>query len=982
MSKKQKYNADSIVRLKGLEGVRLRAGMYIGDTDERGLLHLVKEIIGNSIDEAMSGHGDDIAIDLHKDGSVTVFDQGRGIPTGPHKSDKKTDTLTIIATELHSGGKLKDTEKNYSAGATIGCFVGGTKIKLLSGRSVRIDRLAKAFEETGKKRWVYAFNKDSGLSFVPRQAYGVFATRLATELTEVVLSNGRRVLCTPDHPFMLWDGTYVEAAKLKRNTSLRAVHFKVDVDGYLTHSGPHRLHRKKKVKQHMHRVNRTVAKATGLDIDGKDVAHKNANKKDNRPENLIPLDRADHWWHDRVLHGKNANWTHKSKEDRKRSRKAMERLNRQVEDLQEQAQLGRYAQIAARAYRDYGVVNEDTYNASRPWCGPKFNKALAALGSERNVLRAGKAYYRRYGKNGKTNNGGLGLDYKLQSEYDNSPAVNINNHSVVSIRTFKTKKPIQVYGMSVEVDHNYMLDAGVFVKNTHGVGLAVVNALSTELVVYTKSSGKWQQQSFSKGVPTSKVVPSKSVPKFNNAKWPHGTIVHFKPDLSVFAKGSKLKAQTVYNWLSQLSWFVYGPKRSKKDEVGTAISYRINIDGKIVPIKRTSLSEYALHATKKIKAEPLLKKLEPFVFSSKGCDVVYFPNTSDRTTLYAAVSAVETTAGGTHVTEMRKIFTDVMNIMRSKRQEFTIDDFLVGSVVVCNVKMTDAAFAGQSKERLTSKLTNQFDGLKEALLKWCKANRNSIQILLKRAVELNSLNISAALSKKLASALKTKKGGKNLLPMGLITCTTKNRDEREMFIVEGESAGGTTTRASDRRYQEIMLLRGKLLNVVKSSEKMTNSQVIVDVLKAVGYDPKIDYNKSRRVGKVYLLTDPDPDGSHISCLLMGLLYSVVPKLFDEGRVYDVLAPLYSYNDVKVRAYGSSLKHLKEVVGKGFNKDRVVRLKGWGEAEPSDLYEMAFNPKTRKVVQISTAQAAESKKAMMAILGEGSEFRKTLLGLSV
>jgi DNA gyrase/topoisomerase IV subunit B len=133
---------------------------------------------------------------------------------------------------------------------------------------------------------------------------------------------------------------------------------------------------------------------------------------------------------------------------------------------------------------------------------------------------------------------------------------------------------------------------------------------------------------------------------------------------------------------------------------------------------------------------------------------------------------------------------------------------------------------------------------------------------------------------------------------------------------------------------------------------------------------------------VYLLTDPDPDGSHISCLLMGLLYTVVPSLFNEGRMYDVDAPLYSYNDVKIRAYGSSLAELKTKVGKGFNIDRVVRMKGWGEAEPIQLNELAFNPKTRKVVQISTAKAAESKKAMMAILGEGSEFRKDLLGLSV
>jgi DNA gyrase subunit B len=638
VAKKKEYNADSIVRLKGLEGVRVRPTMYIGDVDDRGLLHLVKEIIGNCIDEAMSGHGDIIAIKVDKKGMVTVFDQGRGIPTGPHKSDKKVDTLTIIATELHSGGKLKDTAENYSAGATIG---------------------------------------------------------------------------------------------------------------------------------------------------------------------------------------------------------------------------------------------------------------------------------------------------------------------------------------------------------THGVGLAVVNALSTQMTIWTKSSGKWQQQEFSKGLPVSGVEKASKVPSFNKKPWSHGTIVQFQPDLSVFAKGAKLNLKDIYQWLSQLSWFVYGPKASKKDTHGTPITYSLDLNGKLFMIKRKSLEDYAFYTAKnKLKAAPLLPKLTPFVYSSKGCDVLYYPTESDASVLYAAVSAVETMAGGTHVTEFRKIFTGVLNRLRTKRQEFTIDDFLVGSITVCNVKMTDAAFAGQSKERLTSKIENQFVGLEEALLKWFKANKKAMAVLFARAVELNSMSNNAALNKKLAAALKTKKGGKLLMPTGLIGSTTKNRDEREMFILEGASAGGTAKKASDRKYQEIMLLRGKILNVVKGFEKMTDSKVIVDVLKAVGFDPKVDFAKSRRVGKVYLLTDPDPDGSHISCLLMGLLYTVVPSLFNEGRMYDVDAPLYSYNDVKIRAYGSSLAELKTKVGKGFNIDRVVRMKGWGEAEPIQLNELAFNPKTRKVVQISTAKAAESKKAMMAILGEGSEFRKDLLGLSV
>lgn len=785
---KSSYNADSITRLKGLEGVRVRPGMYVGDTDSRGIMHLVKEVIDNAIDEAVNGHGNIIGLSTDASGTVTVYDTGRGIPTGPHKSDPKLDTLTIIMTELHSGGKLQNTEKNYKTA-----------------------------------------------------------------------------------------------------------------------------------------------------------------------------------------------------------------------------------------------------------------------------------------------------------------------------------------------------------RGTHGVGLAVVNALSEHTTVWTKSSGKWQQQTFAKGKPTSRVVASKQVPKFRAKNWPRGTIVQFKPDLSVFEKGSKLLIKDLHTWLSQLSWFVYGPPKSK-GQLATPIRFLLDFNGKVGKIERPSLAKYAYYKAKQLAAEPLVERLQPFVFSSDTCDVLFYPTRHDQMSMYAALSSSETSAGGTHVTALRKAFSTVFDKFKTKRTNFTLDDILTGAIVVCNVKMVNAQFAGQSKERLTSKITSEFSGLEQALQKWCNTNKSAIKTLVARAAELNSLSSDAAIKKRLVSALKTKKNGKSVLPISLISSTTRNREEREMFIVEGTSAGGCfvgetpilladgkTTRplhdlvqdwttnkatdrvmtydvkhnqselikpwregevfrgwlskhtkylvkvhlsdgqvytctpnhrwllksgiwraaknlqigdwlrhysdneaselrvkhaerytaakpvpvyditvpvtanfclssgavvhnsakkASDRRYQEIMLLRGKILNVVKAAkDRMTTSQVVLELLQAIGYDPKRDFNKSRRVNRIYLLTDPDPDGSHIKCLLLGLLYTVVPELFREGRVLDVHAPLYSYTSAQARVYGSSLHEVKEQVGNSFNPDRLKRMKGWGEAKPEELEEIAFNPTTRKVEKISIADAAESKRAMMEILGEGAGARRALLGLN-
>jgi DNA gyrase subunit B len=631
----KKYNADSITWLKGLEGVRKRPGMYIGGTDSEGLLHLVKEVVGNSIDEATNGHCDMIGIAYDGD-YVTVYDTGRGIPTGPHRMDKKRDTLTIIMTELHSGGKLQNTGDNYST----------------------------------------------------------------------------------------------------------------------------------------------------------------------------------------------------------------------------------------------------------------------AIG-------------------------------------------------------------------------------------TNGIGLAAVNALSIKMEVYTKHSGSWQMQSYSKGVPTSEVINTTKVPSFQGKKWTQGTVVRFKPDISVFEKGSKLNGKAIYEWVSKLSWFVSGPKKNKTDESGTPITFKFSLKGKDVEISRKGLSQYAKYtAAKVLKSEPLIENLKPFVFSGKGVDVVLYPTQSATTSLYASVNSVETKGGGTHVVALRKIISESFAKVSKKNAKYSLDELLAGMVLCCNVRMINTQYDSQSKYRLTSKITDQFDGLEAALTSWCKKNKSKVLQMIARATELSAQSIDAALLRKLTAAVKTKKGGKSTLPTELIASTgCKNRDERELFFVEGQSAGGSAKKASSRRFQEILLLRGKVLNVLKAkTERMSDSRMVVAILKSIGFDPKVEYSKSRRIGSVFLLTDPDPDGAHISCLLMGLLYTVVPDLFKEGRVFNVVAPLYVYTSATKKLFGSSLKEITQKVGKGFDSKNLTRLKGWGEAQPNELSTFAFDRKTRVVERISVANAKESYNTLQQMLGQGVEFRRTLLGL--
>lgn len=859
---KKNYDASSITWLEGLEGLREKPSMYLGkQPNSLGVKQLVLEILGNALDEANNNHGDTVGVKFEGD-TVTVFDTGRGIPFGPHPKHKGQDTLTILATKLHAGGKLKASDENYQV--SLGCFVGSTKIRLLNGKLVSIKKLADKFEQTKKKTWVMAWNKESGLAFVPRQAYGVYATRLADTLTEVILDSGDVIKCTPDHPFMLWGGEYCEASLLEVGDSLQGVYFSEDKDGYLTHSSGKR--ETTQARTYAERVNRTVMLGLGEDIEGKQVSHINAKKKDNRPSNLQVLENKEHWWFDHETHGKNSSWTEKSEEDRERSRNNMTRVNEQVEDIQERALLGRYAQVAARAYRDYGVVNESTYNASLPWGAGKWDKAVAALQGERNVLRAGKSYLRKYGEEGRTDNGGLGLNYKLLSEYDKTPADNINNHRVISVRTYKLKKTIQVYGMSVEADHNYLLGAGVFVKNTHGVGLSVTNALSTKLQIWSKRDGKLKTQSFSEGKATSKVEDAKpaSLPKFGGKPWSMktGTIVQWTWDTSVFDKGSKLDKADIIQTIRDMSWFAAYINKSKRRPT----KFLIDDGKKTSEIHRKTLTKYIdnqLNLINKNKKQPVTI-LEETRMESYGDqhDFVGAWSSSTDDHFSSAVNSLHTPAGGLHLKGANDAIYSEFKKLAKKGMSFRQQDLLTGFIGCINIRIASPTFDGQGKGSLVSlnALPIAKQSVEKCVAAWIKKNKSTALKIIERASNIYKVSNDQKLNKQLAAALQTKKGGKSMLPPKLLQSTTKKPMEREIFMVEGDSAGGTCTKARDSHYQEVLPLRGKMLNVEKAAtEKMSESQVIVDILRSIEYDPK-NPEKELRVGKIMVLADPDPDG--------------------------------------------------------------------------------------------------------------------------
>ena len=204
---------------------------------------------------------------------------------------------------------------------------------------------------------------------------------------------------------------------------------------------------------------------------------------------------------------------------------------------------------------------------------------------------------------------------------------------------------------------------------------------------------------------------------------------------------------------------------------------------------------------------------------------------------------------------------------------------------------------------------------------------------------------------------------------------------RELFLVEGESAGGTAKFARDRKFQEILPLKGKILNVMRTKPaKALSSEEVKFILVGLGYDPKSpEPTKNLRVSKLIFLADPDPDGGHINTLLCTLIAKFLPEMYNNGQIYLVYSPEYTTVVDGVRYYGSSVEDLTSKLPEGKKPKNILHIKGWGEVNPDVLSELAFNPETRKLYQVKGVEDSEMKE-FVRLMSDDTEYRKKLLGI--
>ncbi|PIJ45517.1 DNA topoisomerase IV subunit B [Tatumella sp. OPLPL6] len=516
---------------------------------------------------------------------------------------------------------------------------------------------------------------------------------------------------------------------------------------------------------------------------------------------------------------------------------------------------------------------------------------------------------------------------------------------------------------------NYQFSGGL-----HGVGISVVNALSTRVEVTVKRGGEVYDMAFENGDKVQDLVVTGTVGRRNT-----GTRVHFWPD-SHFFDTPKFSVSRLSHLLKAKAVLCPGVEIIFKDKVNDSEQRWCYQDG---------LTDYLREA---VNGLPVLPE-EPFVGSFSGeteavdWALLWLPEGGELLT-ESYVNLIPTMQGGTHVNGLRQGLLDAMRNFCEYRNilprgvKLSAEDIWDRCAYVLSVKMQDPQFAGQTKERLSSRQSAGFvaNVVKDAFSLWLNQNVQIAEQLAELAIASAQRRLRAAkkvVRKKLTSG--------PALPGKLADCTAQDLSRTELFLVEGDSAGGSAKQAREREFQAIMPLKGKILNTWEvSSDEVLGSQEVHDISVAIGIDPDSEDLSQLRYGKICILADADSDGLHIATLLCALFVKHFRNLVRNGHVYVAMPPLYRIDLGKEVHYALDDDE-KEIIIDKLSRKRgkisVQRFKGLGEMNPSQLRETTLDPNTRRLVQltISEEDEAETLRIMdMLLAKKRSEDRRNWL----
>ena len=488
----------------------------------------------------------------------------------------------------------------------------------------------------------------------------------------------------------------------------------------------------------------------------------------------------------------------------------------------------------------------------------------------------------------------------------------------------------------------------------HGVGASVVNALSSELHVEIAREKKLYSQSFARGLPQGTLAETGSAPNRR------GTSVTFCPDPEIFGANPKFRPATLYRMARSKAYLFAGVEiRWKCDPALLA-----NDD--TVPADETlhypgGLADFLDDATRDkglLISTPFAAQVE--LDGQKFEWAITWLNGGEDGFFHSYCNTVPTPSGGTHETGFRQAITRALRSFgdlagNKKAADITADDVFAGTAVMLSVFLRDPQFQGQTKDRLVSaEATRQTEqAARDRFEQWLAADAARATFLLDAAIERAEERKRRKKEREVARKSATRK---LRLPGKLADCTLNDTDQTELFLVEGDSAGGSAKQARDRKTQAVLPLRGKILNVASAStEKLGANQELSDLSLALGVRAGKDFRiDDLRYGRVIIMTDADVDGAHIAALLMTYFYREMPSLIEAGRLFLAQPPLYRMTQGAKTLYALDDLQREELTQSGFSargKIEISRFKGLGEMPPAQLRETTMNPETRRLLRV-------------------------------
>jgi DNA gyrase subunit B len=510
----------------------------------------------------------------------------------------------------------------------------------------------------------------------------------------------------------------------------------------------------------------------------------------------------------------------------------------------------------------------------------------------------------------------------------------------------------------------------------HGVGISVVNALSAWVEVTVHRQGQEHRQRFERGVPIGSLASTPAADKDQT-----GTLVRFLPDLQIFSTGIEFDYHTLSARLRELAYLNGGVRIVFRDERPAALSPTGEAHEEAY-LYEGGIREYVAYMN--AEKEPLHPEIIYVNAEKDGVQVeaaLQWCSDAYSDSILGFANNIRTVDGGTHIEGLKTVLTRTLNAFAKKRGKRKDNDANLagenireGLTAVLSVKVPDPEFEGQTKTKLgNTEVRGIVDSVVgEALAKYLEFNPSVIDLILEKAIQA----FNAAEAARRARELVRRKSvlESSTLPGKLADCSTRDPSESEIYIVEGDSAGGSAKQGRDRRFQAILPLRGKILNIEKTDDakiyKNTEIQALITAL-GLGIKGEDFEEKNLRYHRIVIMTDADVDGAHIRTLLLTFFYRYQKMLVEGGYIYIACPPLYKVERGKNHAYCYNEAELRKTIdGYGEKANYTIqRFKGLGEMMPKQLWETTMDPGTRMMKRVEIEDAAEADRIFTILMGD-------------